>query len=939
MSNFGTAYLQIIPSLRGGVRGLEQEINRADIGGKTGREAGRRFGGALGDVMRTAGGFVLAKAALGIGQTIGNAFSLGLDRYMNIQNAEAKLGALGHSAETVSQIMDNALASVKGTAFGMGEAADTAASMVASGIAPGEQLESVLRTIANTAAIAGTDMQSMGAIFSKVAASGKVQGDVLAQLADRGVPALQWLADELGVTTEEVARMASAGEIDFETFQRAMANGMDPNAAVIMGETLSGAMDNAKAALGRFGAEIMERIGPGIERALYGIIDGLDWLTEKVGPAFDWVIEKLQPAWEAIKDFFGFGGEDTPFVQGLNSAESAANPLRIGLEKLRDGFVSFWEKAEPIVKDLAAGLKEWWDEHGPKVIVMAENLAMGLGAAMTVIGRQIEIAGKVVAWFWDLFGDDVMAEITSTLSFLAGLFEGVTSIIAGVWSVMSGLLTGDWEQVDSGLRKITEGLEIFFGAIFQRIHDMTIGRFQDMTRGMQEKVREGADGVRNRLTELRTRANEIATTIRNWVVDKFKGLADGVRDAARNAKNWFGEQFDQIKAKASTPVKFVIDTVYNDGIRALWNKVANAFDLKTLPLVSTKGFARGGWTGPGPKFMPAGLVHADEFVVQKESRKRFEDKYPGFLHHINLTGEMPEFHGYATGGRVRPVAGGHSGWNGGRYRSGGWHGGVDYPVPMGSPVFAAMAGIVQTVNRWFHSYGHHIRIGHAGGWQTLYAHLSRIGVRPGQAVGAGQQIGNVGSTGNSTGPHLHFEALSGGRQVNPDSFLAGARGAPGGMSGSAQAGLDIPFFSSVRDLFGSALGKLSEIGGTEWGRLVSGVPRGIADEVFNYAKDQLGFLDGGTVPYDGRHWLSEDNRPELVVGKQMGAMRAGTRVFNGDQTEQLFGQSARQAARDELASLLRNGVTLRDGKLWFDENMARHDRGNAQALRAYGLGV
>lgn len=79
---------------------------------------------------------------------------------------------------------------------------------------------------------------------------------------------------------------------------------------------------------------------------------------------------------------------------------------------------------------------------------------------------------------------------------------------------------------------------------------------------------------------------------------------------------------------------------------------------------------------------------------------------------------------------------------------------------IGNPVRAYRAGVVTTVNRWSHSYGHHIRIDH-GDQNTLYAHLSEMMVRTGQQVKAGQIIGRVGATGNASGPHLHFEIKEG----------------------------------------------------------------------------------------------------------------------------------------------------------------------------------
>jgi len=86
----------------------------------------------------------------------------GFDRAMNIEQAQFKLKGLGHDAESVDAIMKNALASVKGTAYGLDEAGTVAASAVAAGIQPGEDLEKTLKLVADASAIAGTDMDEMG---------------------------------------------------------------------------------------------------------------------------------------------------------------------------------------------------------------------------------------------------------------------------------------------------------------------------------------------------------------------------------------------------------------------------------------------------------------------------------------------------------------------------------------------------------------------------------------------------------------------------------------------------------------------------------------------------------------------------------------------------------------------------------------------------------
>lgn len=113
------------------------------------------------------------------------------------------------------------------------------------------------------------------------------------------------------------------------------------------------------------------------------------------------------------------------------------------------------------------------------------------------------------------------------------------------------------------------------------------------------------------------------------------------------------------------------------------------------------------------------------------------------------------------GPRTHPVTG--------EYKN---HGGTDIGASYGSSIYAAASGTVTTVGYDANGYGNYVMINHGNGLQTLYAHMSSVAVSQGQSVSQGQTIGYVGSTGMSTGPHLHYEVYENGARQNPENYYS-----------------------------------------------------------------------------------------------------------------------------------------------------------------------
>ena len=132
----------------------------------------------------------------------------------------------------------------------------------------------------------------------------------------------------------------------------------------------------------------------------------------------------------------------------------------------------------------------------------------------------------------------------------------------------------------------------------------------------------------------------------------------------------------------------------------------------------------------------------------------------GFLFPVSLNGYqcMTSPYGY----RVHPISGVTR-----------LHNGVDLAAVTGTPIFASKSGVVTTACiGWGNGYGNHVVINHGDGYSTLYAHQSALNVYEGQIVSQGDVIGYVGSTGNSTGPHLHFTVFKNGETINPMSCIS-----------------------------------------------------------------------------------------------------------------------------------------------------------------------
>lgn len=870
--------------MRGGARELVVRF-----GGQVDKSlpaAARRAAGQIGEVetkvsrsnkvlggLKSAGAGamkVVGGAVLGLGGAAAAAGAVaakaGWDRLTAIDNARAKLKGLGHDTESVEKIMGNAMASVKGTAFGMGGAASLAGQIVAAGIKPGKELERVLSLVGDTATIAGTDLGEMGNVFSKIAGVGKLTGESMAQLSERGIPVLQWLSKEYGVSAEAAQKMVSQGKVDFKSFSKIVEKNIG-GAAKAGGDTMEGAMANARAAVGRLGASFLEPIfgkGPAMFKGITEQIDKLSPAAKKAGEWVDTAATKVGEFLAKI-DFKGaaeaVGSTLTKIRDGFLEAGAAGSgvlsTLKGYVDTVVDGFktnvlpalqevggaaAGLARVVGPIIAQITARVKAFLTEWGPTIRSYVTQITQIVGEGLQIVVIRVHQVTSVIKAIWDRWGQGILTTLTAVGGNLVKAIGGALNVIQGVVRLALSVLRGDWSGAWAAIKQIVGGAT----TVVKNLISGTMRIITDVTRAGTQLVIQGWNWMRDRavgaVTGLRDRATKTAGQTKDWVLGKFSALKTSTVELFKGIAAAVSKPFSGIQGAIASPLR-TATTWLNKNILSPMNGVTSKFGVKIPQLPK---FHKGGMI-PGRDELPI-MALGGEGMLTRDAVRRIGGKkgldalnrgrghVGGLLDDLKeagrktlglikkpvewaasvakqgagwalgqlfdlasqgltvpppmagdllrgtlmsmktaatswgkrkdqaeaqkaqavAVGAMPTGKGAAIGaGRAWPantraLSGNYSG-----------HSGVDIAAAMGTPIFAAASGPI-TYAGWGRGYGQAIFQSIGGGLQAVYGHSSRVGVTAGQNVGAGQVIGAVGSTGRSSGPHLHFEVNAAG---------------------------------------------------------------------------------------------------------------------------------------------------------------------------------
>lgn len=416
-----------------------------------------------------------AATALG-GLTIGKGFK----RLTGIDDARAKLKGLGHSADDVKSIMNNALESVKGTSYGLDAAATTAAGAVAAGVKPGKDLTRYLSLTADAAAEAGISMNDMGSIINKVQTSGVAMSDNLNQLADRGLPIFQWIADEAGVSADAVKDMAAKGQISSEMFLNAIEKNIGGAAKTIGEESFTAALANMGASLSRIGANFLNAGDSGkgafdqLKPLITEITEDLGGIEEKAkewGEKFGDSVGKVVDKFHELKDNFNnldenqqkviknAAGMGAVFAAGMGPAISGMGKASTALGQFSGGVDSLFGKIQPLTSSLSPLLQ--------KVMGFAPAFSKGFAIA-AVVG--VALAG--LGLLQENFGTKINDMVTVVSEKGPEIINGLASTIVGN---LPRLIALGAQLINSLLSAITANLPALLSAGIRILSSLLLG--------------------------------------------------------------------------------------------------------------------------------------------------------------------------------------------------------------------------------------------------------------------------------------------------------------------------------------------------------------------------------------------------------------------------------------------------------------------------------
>lgn len=669
---------------------------------------------------------------------------------------------------------------------------------------------------------------------------------------------------------------------------------------------------------------LLYKKSPEFRKFVGTLVAGLKNLWEKIQPVIQavgkWLIGVLNDFFKWINDHMpqiqAFFGKVFDFI-GKVITDVVVPAFQNFLIPAFMKFLDIVQVVFPIVLDVIVGTFNFLKVAWETVLLPTFNAIWAtvkfvidlVIAYFTFWWNTVSTIFNILKTLWETVLLPVFNAIWATVKFVIDLVIGYFNLWWNAVTIAFNVIKALWENVLLPVFNVIKtvigaviGVVLWYFRQWWKVATTVFGVIKSVWENVLSPV---FDKIKNKISDVFGKASEIfetfkkkfglvkdkVDTIKNAIVGAFGAIGTGISNAFSGLGKFAAKG---INAFIGGINKFLIGSI---------NKLTGVFGLTIDPIpgVPAKGWASGGYTGPGSKHQVAGLVHADEFVIRKEARQRIERTYPGLLSQMNKTGALntgggllsdigkgiksgagavvdgagkltgagfdalksvgkitvqgvdilgdaasyvakhgvgkalakiiremkkvfakvgikehnphkftdfvPGFLDYTakfaekwggdTGVNVDLLGAILGGWKkpfDGNYpitqrpnagHSPPWS--VDFGMPLGTAIKAVSRGKLTATDLGDKSYGKFIRIAHPDGSTSLYAHLSQFSATAGNVL-AGQTIGLSGSTGRSTGPHLHFE-LYPGKDTLEELKKRGVKFASGGIAQATSGGI------------------------------------------------------------------------------------------------------------------------------------------------------
>ncbi len=539
----------------------------------------------------------------------------------------------------------------------------------------------------------------------------------------------------------------------------------------------------------------------GVTGALGGLADRLGTFFDDTGQRLEFLkdgfkglgdpdaLSGMDTVFYKIGEEFSFLGEDFENVKGAlvravngvkTSFEMTSPKIAAAIEPIKTAFATMWENIKPVIMYLVDTLYEYvipaiqafisyFIEHLPQIIEFLQPFFDVVTNIFSFIGNVIGFVVALLRGDWAQAWEFAKSAVENVVNIIKGIIKHIGNVISLIFGTIGTVITSTWNNIKTNTSAAWDFIKRAISDAIKAVYDNTIGKVVDMINFIIEnwdtiktKTAEKWDEIKESIV---TVLNELPGKAYEAMVSMFDKIVQGIKDKAEGAysaiKEFATNLLDKFKEKlgikspstemfdiAKNMIKGMINGLGGDElmnfIDNMIQNIKDAFSNGSFNLQAAIDFIGGGamdW------LQSIGIGGSDYGNLIAPVNGAITSDFGWRDPFMTDSGEM----------------------------SSSYHAGIDIGAGYGTPVGAAGAGTVDYAG-WYGGYGNTVMIDHGNGLTTMYAHLSQILVTVGDIVKQLEVIGLVGSTGNSTGAHLHFGVMQDGVWVDPSSIFGLATG-------------------------------------------------------------------------------------------------------------------------------------------------------------------